>query len=265
MKRVLAINGSPRDGNTLAALREAEKVLTGDGDIEFELIKLHEMDISMCSGCFACLKHGIGKCPLNDDMPDILERMMSADGIIFASPVYVMGVTGLFKNFLDRLASICHRPVFCDKYAMVLSTVGAIGLGDTLKYMAGAVGSWQFRKVIKAGIKTPYAYDTDKNMTAGKRASISRRVLRFRNMMLEDKYCSPSLPQVLQFRFQRAVFTRQADDWPADGRFYEALRGKKYYCDVKVNPLINAVGAAAEWIAGWMMKSGNEEGKGDNR
>mgnify|MGYP001164390126 FL=1 len=263
MKRVLAINGSPRDGNTLAVLREAEKLLTEDGDIEFELVRLSEMDIGTCTGCFACLKHGIEKCPLNDDIPGILEKMTSADGIIFASPVYVMGVTGLFKNFLDRLASICHRPIFCDKYAMVLSTVGAIGLRSTLKYMAGAAGSWQFRKVIKAGIKTPYAYDTEKNMTAGKRASISRRVLRFRNMMLGDKYRSPSLPQVLQFRFQRAVFTRQAADWPADGRFYDALKGKKYYCEVRVNPLINAVGAAAEIIAGWMTGSDNENGKGE--
>lgn len=253
MKEVLVLLGSPRKGNSLAAARRVEKTLV-ERDFRVEYVFLSEMGIEACRGCFACLRTGIENCPLKDDVPAILEIMARADGIIFVSPVYVMGVSGLMKNFFDRLSSICHRPSFCGKYAMALSTVGAVGLKDTLRYMAGAVGSWQFRKVVKLGLRTPHAMDIERNMTPGNLRKIRKRALRFGNMILDGSYASPNLAQVLQFRFQRAVFTGgTSEEWPADSEFYSALAGRDYYCDVRVNPLLNLVGAVAEKLAGWSM------------
>lgn len=261
MKKVLVLIGSPRKGNSLAAAGKVEEVLA-EKDIQVEYVFLAEMRIELCRGCFACLRNGIASCPIDDDIPSIMDRMRSSDGIIFVSPVYVMSVSGLMKNFLDRLSSICHRPVFCRQYAMVLATVGAIGLKDTLRYMAGATGSWQFRKVVELGIKTPHAFDTDRNMTNGNLRTIRRQSLRFREMLLNGRHVSPCMSQVLQFRLQRAIFTgAAASDWPADRKFYEALADRKYYCDVKVNPLYNFLGAVAEKMTRWFTGGREEERK----
>jgi multimeric flavodoxin WrbA len=255
MKHVLALVGSPRRGNTLAAVEAISRVLKEEEEMDVEFIHLSDSKIGMCRGCFACLKKGIENCPIDDELPDILHRMMMADGIIFASPVYVMSVSGLMKNFFDRLASICHRPIFCDKYAMVVATVGAIGLSDTLKYMSSAVGSWQFRKVIQLGIKTPLAFDYQENLSGRNSSIIIRQSRKFKTMILQGKYVSPGLMQVIQFRIQRAIFTgRASSDWPADREFYSSLKGRKFYCDVKVNPVFSFLGYLAERLVSLMMK-----------
>jgi multimeric flavodoxin WrbA len=262
MKKVLTIIGSPRRGNSYAAALEVEKVLSAGGAMEMEYVFLSEMNVEMCRGCFACLKTGIEKCPIHDDVGVILEKINTADAVVFVSPVYVMSVSGLMKNFFDRLCSICHRPVFCRKYAMVLSTVGAVGLKDTLKYMAGAVGSWQFRKVVKLGLKTPLSHDHKGNMTPGNLDRIRKRSIKLREMVLHDRHARPGLSQVIQFRIQRAIFTgKAASDWPADGRFYSALRDRKYFCDTRVNPLVNAIGALVEMTVRLLLPGGSEDRK----
>jgi multimeric flavodoxin WrbA len=49
--------------------------------------------------------------------------MHAADGVIFATPVYVMNVSALMKTFIDHFSYIYHRPRFFDKKALLLSTI----------------------------------------------------------------------------------------------------------------------------------------------
>lgn len=96
MCKVLLISGSNRRGNT-------EKLLKNIyiHSMNSELILLKEKNIEFCKGCLAC--HNMPKCVIKDDMKEIVEKMLSSELIIFGVPNYFDNVTGLFKNFIDRL------------------------------------------------------------------------------------------------------------------------------------------------------------------
>jgi len=98
--KVLGISGSPRKGgNTEILLRQALDGATEAGaDVEFLRVADHE--INPCDGCWACQE--TGKCHIDDDMQLVYGKLLEANGIIFATPVYWFGMTGQLKILIDR-------------------------------------------------------------------------------------------------------------------------------------------------------------------
>jgi multimeric flavodoxin WrbA len=99
--KALAINGSHRKGkNTATLLRVTLEELQKNG-VETELIELADYFIKPCSACNRCLRHA--QCSIKDDqMAQIVEKLLECDALILGSPVYWANVTGLMKNFMDR-------------------------------------------------------------------------------------------------------------------------------------------------------------------
>ena len=106
MKKIYAVNGSPRNnGNTANILQHALAGAATTG-AETELIHLGRLNFSGCRSCFACkLKDGdnFGRCALRDGLTPVLEKLIHADGIIFGTPIYFGAESGLFRNFMERL------------------------------------------------------------------------------------------------------------------------------------------------------------------
>ena len=105
MKKIYAVNGSPRkSGNTAQLL---QKALEGAASVgaEVKLIQLADLNFSGCRSCFACkkLENPAPGCVLKDDLAEILKELLQADGIIMGSPIYFGAETGLYRNFLERL------------------------------------------------------------------------------------------------------------------------------------------------------------------
>jgi multimeric flavodoxin WrbA len=111
------------------------------------------MNIQMCRGCRICFDQGEDHCPLQDDLLAIKAKMKEANAVIVASPVYVDDVSGTTKNWIDRLAFVCHRPEFSGKPAYLLATTGASSTSHTLRTM-NALLYWGFHIVGRAGFKT---------------------------------------------------------------------------------------------------------------
>jgi len=153
--KILVIMGSPRKGNTYRAAERIREILRSYGPAEFEYLWLREENLGFCRGCFTCIAKGEESCPVRDSAPAILQKMLDADGVIFASPVYGMNVCGLFKVFIDRFAYIFHRPWFFDKKALLLTTTGAVGASDVLKYLRLTAQIWGFEVAGEAGLITP--------------------------------------------------------------------------------------------------------------
>lgn len=104
MKKLIAINGSPRrNGNTAALLKQAVQGAQEAG-ADAEIINLYALNFKGCTSCFACkLKsrpHGI--CAMKDDLTPILEQIKSADAIIFGSPIYFMNLSSSMLAFIER-------------------------------------------------------------------------------------------------------------------------------------------------------------------
>ena len=97
--KVVGISGSPRDGNTAFLVKEALKAVEEEG-IETQYISLAGKKLNPCIACDQCRKEG--KCVIMDDINDILEEMVGAEGIIIGSPVYFGGVSAQLKMLFDR-------------------------------------------------------------------------------------------------------------------------------------------------------------------
>ncbi|MEY7999916.1 flavodoxin family protein [Clostridium sp. Mt-5] len=104
--KILAINGSPRKNKNTATL--LNKALEGAKlhGAETKLIHLYDYNYKGCVSCFGCkVKNGksYGRCSFSDDLTPVLEKAKKADAIILGSPIYLQGVTGVMKSFLERL------------------------------------------------------------------------------------------------------------------------------------------------------------------
>jgi multimeric flavodoxin WrbA len=131
--KILAINASPRTirSNTR---RLAQFVLEGaeTAGAETEMIDLCDLRVTPCTACEGCSFTGI--CVFEDDVPLIVERMKGADGIVFASPVYIDNVSGQMKVFFDRLADAIHYQVLAGKYGCSVATTHTSGGDEVVAY-----------------------------------------------------------------------------------------------------------------------------------
>ena len=100
-KNVLVISSSPRKGGNSELL--CEEFIKGAQEVGnyTEKINLNDKNIHYCSGCGACIDRKSG-CSQKDDMADILEKMIAADVIVLATPVYFYTMCGQMKTLIDR-------------------------------------------------------------------------------------------------------------------------------------------------------------------
>ncbi len=98
--KVLAIAGSHRkNSNTELALQIMSKRLSKI-DVDTEIMTLANKKIKHCRACDNCKK--TGKCPINDELFEIMDKMAAAQGIILASPVYSFNITPLMQDLITR-------------------------------------------------------------------------------------------------------------------------------------------------------------------
>jgi multimeric flavodoxin WrbA len=101
--KIIGINGSPRrEGNTSRMLATLFETLHEEG-IETELIQVGGTDIRGCRSCYACIRDKNLQCSSKQDcFNGIFEKMVSADGIVLASPTYFADITPELKALIDR-------------------------------------------------------------------------------------------------------------------------------------------------------------------
>lgn len=100
MKKVLILSGSPRkNGNSDLLCNEFMKGALESGN-QVEKIRIAEKKIGYCLGCYACKDTGV--CAIKDDMADLLQKIIDADVIVLASPVYFYSIDAQLKAVIDR-------------------------------------------------------------------------------------------------------------------------------------------------------------------
>lgn len=133
---IVAVNGSPHAGagNTALMLAMIGDSLNRLGH-KLEVIHLVDYVIEYCIGCGYCIE--TGKCWVPDDHAAILDRLLGADAVILASPVYFFHVTAQMKTFLDRSLALGHKPRPTWKPGMTVSVSAGSGETHTVDYLAG--------------------------------------------------------------------------------------------------------------------------------
>ena len=116
----MGLFGSPRKGgNTDILLEEALKGVEMEG-AEVERLHLTDFTITPCKECHGCDK--TGNCVILDDMQKIYPKLLEADVIILASPVFFYGITAWAKALVDRCQALWSR-----KYLLKSPSLGEEG------------------------------------------------------------------------------------------------------------------------------------------
>ena len=112
--KAIGIVGSPRKGgNTEILTRHALEAIEEEG-LAIELIRLAGLDIRPCNACMVCREEE--RCPIDDDLFPIYNRMKEAEAIVLATPVYYGSATALLKALMERAGFISgRRRVFTGK------------------------------------------------------------------------------------------------------------------------------------------------------
>lgn len=104
--KIISINGSPRKkfscGPMLESFNSGIRSVAKDADVR--VINLYEHDYKGCRSCLMCKKIGSPDyCMVKDEIHELLKEVRSADGIVFASPIYYFDVSGELRCFFERL------------------------------------------------------------------------------------------------------------------------------------------------------------------
>lgn len=100
MKKILILSGSPRkDGNSDILCNEFARGAAEAGHA-VETVRVAEKKIGYCRACYACRNAGV--CVLHDDMAEVLQKIIDADVLVLASPVYFYSIDAQLKALIDR-------------------------------------------------------------------------------------------------------------------------------------------------------------------
>lgn len=113
MKNVLVISSTPRKGGNSEKLAEAFLAGAREAGANAQIVYLRDEKIGYCRGCGTCDTTGV--CVQKDDMAALTEKMLAADVIAFATPVYFYTMSAQLKTVIDRLAA-CYTKIRADIY-----------------------------------------------------------------------------------------------------------------------------------------------------
>ena len=103
-KKILGFSASPRRGGNSDRLCDRFIAGVKAAGHSVEKVFLRDRQINYCTGCGVCSEQG-KPCPQHDDMPDLLQRMIDADVIVLATPVYFYTMNAQMKTLIDRTCS----------------------------------------------------------------------------------------------------------------------------------------------------------------
>ena len=117
MKNIIVISTSLRQGSNSDIL--ADKFIEGAkaAGHNVEKISLKGKDLKFCMGCLACQK--LGRCVIKDDANAIMEKVLNADVVAWATPIYYYEMSGQMKTLIDRMNAMYEQDyAFRDVYLL---------------------------------------------------------------------------------------------------------------------------------------------------
>lgn len=253
---IIVFTGSPRKKDSYRIIKTIESEMAKDADVRFEFIHLNELNIHDCTGCMQCFRKGEEFCPVEDDIAHISEKLIAADGIIFASPVYAQQISGMMKRAVDRLSYMFHRPMLVAKPALTLATTEGGGAKPTQKYLRLIASGWGCNIVDSLSIIAPFYFESsefyDKSYAQSINAKIQKTARRFASAIQSGEKPVPSFYDIYMFNGMRSkTFLSKADYdyWQKQG-WLES----EYYYTTRLGPLKKLFGKTLSAIIKSMAK-----------
>jgi multimeric flavodoxin WrbA len=218
-KKVTVFVGSARKKNTYKAVVQFLEDLQALGDVETEIVRLHDYQLGICRGCCLCFNKGEEFCPLKDDRDVLFDKIKASDGVVFASPNYSWHTSGMMKVFLDRFGFAMHRPRFFGKAFTSIVTQGIGRGGEIVKYFDFFGQSLGFNTV-KGTCVTALDPKTEKDQQKIDLA-LAKLSQRFYARLEQPAHPVPSLLLLAMFRMSRSSMKAMLDERSRDYRYYD--------------------------------------------
>jgi multimeric flavodoxin WrbA len=224
--KIVVVHGSPRKGNTYKATEFFKDKMQKQGPIEFVDFFLPKDLPEFCCGCMNCFLRGEEKCPHAAQTLPILEQMVSADALIFTTPVFVLSLSGCMKSFLDHFAYIfiVHRArpeMFKKKAFIISSTVGA-GTKTAMKTISTSLKYWGVNRVNTYSFAT-FGDEWD-DMKAAKRekfeSQLKKKADTFYKEVASGKIHSPYLLIRTMYLISKFTIKKYTDDSSLDKKYW---------------------------------------------
>ena len=140
-KKILVLSGSFRKhGNSDLLCDEFVRGATESGN-DVEKIFINDRKINFCRGCGVC--NTTHKCVQKDDMEEILNKMVAADVIVMATPVYFYTMNGQMKTLIDRTVPRYEEISGKDFYFIVAAADGnKANMQKTIEGFRGFTDDW---------------------------------------------------------------------------------------------------------------------------
>ncbi len=131
-KKIILISASPRKGGNSDFL--CDEFMRGalEAGHNVEKIRVSEKDIRYCTGCCACVGKQ-GACVQKDDVNSIMARVIGADVIVLATPVYFHSINAQMKTFIDRACPFYSMISNKDVYFIISAAGGSGVIESTVK------------------------------------------------------------------------------------------------------------------------------------
>ncbi len=134
-KKVLILSGSPRDGGNSDILCEQFKKGAEESGNTVEKISIRNLKIGNCMACYGC--RGSKICVQKDDMEKLLNKMIAADVLVLATPVYFYCMDGQMKTMIDRTLPRYTEIRNKDFYFIATAAAGKALIERTMDAMQG--------------------------------------------------------------------------------------------------------------------------------
>lgn len=118
MRNVLVLSSSPRKGSNSGLLCEQFILGAQSAGHQTEMISFRDKNINYCTGCGSCFDNK--KCSQKDDMTEILGKMIMADVIVMATPVYFYTMCGQMKTLIDRTCA-CYTEISNKEFYFIIT------------------------------------------------------------------------------------------------------------------------------------------------
>ncbi|MGE5124124.1 MAG: flavodoxin family protein [Acidobacteriaceae bacterium] len=135
--KLLILKGSPREKGNSAALAERAAAGARQAGAQVTSIYLHGLDIRPCDGCDLCIEEGV-PCVIEDDMQSLYPKLLEADALLLASPIYWFTYSAQLKLCIDRWYGLWnkHPKAFRGKPVGIILTYG-----DSDLYTSGGINA----------------------------------------------------------------------------------------------------------------------------
>lgn len=134
-KKVLILAASPRKGGNSDLLCDAFAQGAKESGHTVEKIYVQDQKIGHCRACYGC--RGKGVCVQKDDMASILDKLVAADVIVLATPVYFYAMDGQLKTLIDRTLPRYTEIRDKDFYFIATAAAGAELMERTIDGLEG--------------------------------------------------------------------------------------------------------------------------------